>query len=129
MRVKLDENVSRSLKQLLVAQGHDVCTATDEGLLAQPDPVIAAAAARESRILLTLDVEFADVRKYPPGKHPGIILFRPHAYGVGAVNRFIEAFIRENDVAALEKCVVVVDPGRVRVRWPSLDDAESEGTV
>ena len=66
-------------------------TAADEGLLSQPDPVIAKAAKEEGRILLTLDIEFADLRKYPPGSHPGIILFRPQSLGPGTVNQFIEA--------------------------------------
>ena len=77
MKLKLDENLSRHLKPLLTRVGHDVLTAADENLLSCSDTEIAAAALREERMLLTLDVEFADLRKYPPGSHPGIILFRP----------------------------------------------------
>ncbi|HXX34614.1 MAG TPA: DUF5615 family PIN-like protein [Thermodesulfobacteriota bacterium] len=50
MKLKLDENLSRHLKPLLTKLGHDVLT---------------AAALREKRMLLTLDLEFADLRKYP----------------------------------------------------------------
>ena len=71
MRLKLDENLSRHLKPILAGLGHDVLTAADENLLSRPDTVIAAAAFKEERILLTLDIEFADLRKYPPGTHPG----------------------------------------------------------
>jgi predicted nuclease of predicted toxin-antitoxin system len=77
MKLKLDENLSRHLKPALTALGHDILTAADENLLSRPDTEIARAANREQRMLLTLDVEFADLRKYPPGSHPGIILFRP----------------------------------------------------
>jgi len=48
----------------------------DENLLSQPDAEIARTAKIEQRMLLMLDVEFADLRKYPPGSYPGVILFR-----------------------------------------------------
>lgn len=44
---------------------YDVTTAAEEGLLSKPDIFVAKAAAGEGSILLTLDVEFADQRKYP----------------------------------------------------------------
>ena len=100
MKLKLDENLSRHLKPTLISLGHDVMTVADEGLLSQPDTVVAAAASGESRILLTLDVEFADLRKYPPGTHPGVVLFRPASLGAMTVNRFVEEFVRDTDMAA-----------------------------
>ena len=118
MKLKLDENLSRHLKPTLVSLGHDVMTVANEGLLSQPDTVVAAAASGESRILLTLDVEFADLRKYPPGTHPGVVLFRPASLGAMTVNRFVEEFVRDTDMAGLEGCVVVVDTSGVRVRRP-----------
>lgn len=118
MKLKLDENLSRYLKPSLSAHRHEVTTAADEGLLAQPDPAVAAAAKSEGRMLFTLDVEFGDLRKYPPGSHPGIILFRPKTFGPLAVNRFVEAFVRENALEPLAGCVVVVEPMKIRVRHP-----------
>lgn len=120
MKLKLDENLSRHLKQRLESLKHDVMTVAEEGLLSQPDPVIAKAANDEGRVLLTLDVEFADLRKYPPGGHPGIVLFRPVNFSPLAVNRVIEAFVRETDFESLTGCVVVVEPSRVRIRRPPL---------
>jgi len=118
MRLKLDENLPRRLKALLGVLQHEVATAEDEHLLAQPDTVVAAAARNEGRILLTLDVEFADLRKYPPGSHPGVILFRPRSSGAVSVSRFVETFVRETKLQTLAGCVVVVDTERTRVRWP-----------
>ena len=118
VNLKLDENLSRHLKQALASLQHDVVTVIDENLLSHPDPTVAAAAKSEGRILLTLDLEFADLRKYPPGSHPGIILFRPRSFGPLAVNRFVEEFVRDTNLEPLVACVVVVDPTRVRVRRP-----------
>ncbi len=117
-RLKLDENLPRGLKGKLSALQHDAVTVEDENLLSQPDTVVAAAARSEGRVLLTLDVEFGDLRKYKPGTHPGIILFRPRSLGALTVARFIEEFIRQTDLDSLAGCVVIVDPMRVRVRRP-----------
>jgi predicted nuclease of predicted toxin-antitoxin system len=118
MKLKLDENLSRHLKPLLTRVGHDVLTAADENLLSTSDTEIAAAALREERMLLTLDVEFADLRKYPPGSHPGIILFRPSSFGPLSVNKFIADFVNSADLSRLTSCVAIVDPVNVRVRSP-----------
>jgi predicted nuclease of predicted toxin-antitoxin system len=118
MKLKLDENLSRHLKPLLTRGGHDVVTAADENLLSCSDTEIAAAALREERMLLTLDVEFADLRKYPPGSHPGIILFRPPSFGPLSVNKFIADFLNSADLSRLTSCVAIVDPVNVRVRSP-----------
>jgi len=118
MKLKLDENLSRHLKPILGSLGHDVTTAAEEGLLSQPDRAVATAARSEGRLLLTLDVEFADLRKLPPGGHPGVILFRPGAIGLRAVNRYVETFVRQTDLKSLAGCVVVVGRDRVRVRRP-----------
>lgn len=118
MKLKLDENLSRHLKSALSEIGHDVLTAADEDLLSRPDTVIAATTRREDRILLTLDVEFADLRKYPPGAHPGILVFRPPSFGPASVNTFIVDWIRSLDLKKLSSCVAVIDARGVRVRSP-----------
>jgi predicted nuclease of predicted toxin-antitoxin system len=118
MKLKLDENLSRHLKRTLSGLHHDVSTAGEDGLLSKPDSVVAAAAKSENRVLLTLDVEFGNLAKYPPGKHPGIILFRPKSLGPLTANSFIEEFFRHTEVQSLKGCLVVVDPNRTRVRWP-----------
>ena len=118
MKLKLDENLSRHLKPVLIELGQDVLTAADENLLSHPDTEIAQAAKDEQRMLMTLDVEFADLRKYPPGSHPGVILFRPLSLSPLSVNSFITDFVRRTDLDKLAACVAVVDPVHVRVRYP-----------
>lgn len=89
MKIKLDENLSRLLKPLLENEGYDVDTVADEGMLGNNDLAVGKAAKSSGRMLFTLDIEFADLRKYPPGSHPGIILFRPRTMGQLTVNNFV----------------------------------------
>ena len=71
-------------------------------------------------MLLTVDLDFADLRRYPPGSHPGIIVFRPSHYGPLAVNQFIDGFVRDNELESFTGCLVVVEPKRIRIRRPEM---------
>jgi len=118
MKLKLAENLPRRLKGMLSILDHDVTTAEDEHLVSQPDAIVASAAKAEHGMLVTLDVEFGDLRKYPPGSHPGIILFRPRSLGLLNTSRVVAEFVRKSELPSLRGCVVVVEPSRIRVRRP-----------
>jgi predicted nuclease of predicted toxin-antitoxin system len=120
--IKLDENLSRHLKVELSRLGHDVTTAADEGLLGHADADVAGAAAAEHRVLFSLDLDFADVRAFPPGAHPGIVVFRPAAFGLLAINSLVTSFASVADFASLGGCLAVVEPNRIRVRRPPAQD-------
>ena len=126
MRIKIDENISRHLKPLLVREGHEAATAGEEGLLGKTDIEVGTVAKAEEMLLFTLDLEFADLRKFPPGSHPGVVLFRPQGMGPVSVNSFILDFVKTTNLLVLAGCTVVVDPTRVRVRRPSSDANNSE---
>ena len=119
MKIKLDENLSRQLQSSLQDLGHDVSTACDEGLSGRPDTEVMKASRIEGRLVFTLDVGFADVRKFPPGQHPGVFLFRPRTLGYRAVSDFILGFVSSASLDQLTGCVVVVDADRVRIRRPA----------
>ncbi len=76
MRVKLDENMPGALIELLCFAGHDVTTAHDENLSGVNDLIVLRTAAQESRLLMTFDVGFGDIRSFPLGSHAGIVVFR-----------------------------------------------------
>jgi predicted nuclease of predicted toxin-antitoxin system len=116
VKLKLDENLSKYLKHDLTQCGHDVLTTADENLLGKPDIDVAAAAKSEERIVFTLDIGFANIQKFPPGTHPGVVLFRPKSMGPKAVQQFIVDFVKATDLTEISQCNVVVEPGRVRIR-------------
>jgi predicted nuclease of predicted toxin-antitoxin system len=76
MRFKTDENLPVEVAQLISSHGHDAKTVEEQGLGGTADTEIAAVCNSENRILVTLDTDFSDIRQYPPGSHPGIIIFR-----------------------------------------------------
>ncbi len=76
MRLKLDENIHPAVAVYLRQEGHDVDTVADEGLRGASDFDVIQACGTDSRALLTLDLDFVDIRVYPPEKLAGIIVLR-----------------------------------------------------
>jgi predicted nuclease of predicted toxin-antitoxin system len=62
LHFKVDENVPVDAVPLLAAAGYDCHTVYDERLAGALDPDLAAACRAEGRVLVTLDVDFSDVR-------------------------------------------------------------------
>lgn len=117
MKLKLDENLPVSLAALLADRGHETDTVFSEGLLGEDDPEVATAAKAAERMLITLDKGFGDIRTYPPGSHPGIIVFRLTDESADAVRRALTKLLDDHPLEPFAGAVVVVQRGRVRVRW------------
>lgn len=119
MRFKFDENFPEVVRTDLAALGHDVATCAEEGLTGGSDPNLAAHASNESRILLTCDLDFSDIRRYPPGSHAGIVLFRLHLQAIPACRRAILdalSALPENDFVGN---LVIIEDARIRIRRPT----------
>jgi len=76
LKFKVDENLPTEAAELLASAGHDAVTVMDQRMVGQPDTNIAMVCQREGRAVVTLDLDFADIRAYPPGDYPGIIVLR-----------------------------------------------------
>ena len=76
MKFKLDENIPVDLARVLGGLGHDVDTVPQEALTGRPDSIVWACAQEAERLLITQDLDFADIRRFAPGTHSGILLVR-----------------------------------------------------
>ncbi len=116
--VKLDENLGRTHAELLNAAGYSADRVTDEGLSGATDPIVWSRVVGEGRFFITLDLDFSDVRQFPPGSHPGLLLIRPRTNSRDAVSEILERVIREYPLETLQSCFVVADAKRTRIRRP-----------
>lgn len=116
MRFKTDENLPEELAEILRAAGWDALSVIEQQLGGKIDPQIAAICRNESRVLVTLDLGFGDIRTYPPGDSAGMIVLRPASqdkFSVLAVaNRLVMA-LREHPIG---RELWVVDDRRIRIR-------------
>ena len=66
MRFKLDENPPVELADMFRKAGHDAVTVLDQDLAGARDADLASVCVREGRIIVTFDMDFANIRTYPP---------------------------------------------------------------
>ena len=116
MKFKLDENLPELAGQKMRELGHDVHTVADEGLNGADDPVVLEASVSEDRVLVTLDLDFADIRAYPPGTHAGIWVLRPAVQTFKATTALVEAGLRLTATERTRGQLWVIDETRVRIR-------------
>ncbi|CAN5372539.1 DUF5615 family PIN-like protein [soil metagenome] len=76
MKFKVDENLPRDVAALLRAAGFDACTIQDQGMVGQPDETIASVCREEGRAIVTMDMDFGDIRRFPPENFAGLIVLR-----------------------------------------------------
>jgi len=120
MRFLLDANLPRAAIAVLVDSGHEAEFARDIGLAAAPDDRIAAHARQTRSALLTRDLDFADIRRYPPDQYHGIVVLRlPDDAVAQDITLVLERFLREAAfLKSLSQRLAIVEPERVRFRPP-----------
>jgi predicted nuclease of predicted toxin-antitoxin system len=118
VKIKLDENLGRPHVALLRRHKYDADRLFEEGLSGIDDAEVWRHVRQEKRFLITLDLGFADVRRYHPGTHPGILLLRPRRKGRGSVTRILRRVLSEIRLEALGGCLAVADEMRTRLRRP-----------
>ena len=116
MNFKLDENLPLEISNILKEGGHSALTVLDEGLGGNPDTKIMKACVDENRVLVTLDLDFSDIRVYPPDRYPGIIVLRPTHQSKPNLINLSPQFLSVLEKERLKGHLWIVEPGRVRIR-------------
>jgi len=116
LRFKTDENLPLEAVVLLRSAGYDAMSVFDQSLVGARDEDIAHVCQQERRVLITLDLDFADIRTYPPSEHSGIIVLRIHSQGRSEVVDVLRRVIRFLESHSCSKNLWIVDNNRIRVR-------------
>lgn len=119
--VKLDENLGRTHVKFLRELGYEADRVHDQGLSGANDEKVWERVCAEGRFLITLDLDFSDVRRYRPGSHPGILLVRARSRSREAVLQALRRVLAEQPLESLRGCLAVATEELTRVRRPSAD--------
>jgi predicted nuclease of predicted toxin-antitoxin system len=116
MRFKTDENLPIEVAERLRQHQHDALSVPEQQLAGQADPLVAQVCQSENRALITCDLDFSDIRAYPPEDYPGIIVLRPAVQTVSSLLGLVTRILPLLDQEPLGGHIWIVDDHRVRIR-------------
>lgn len=118
MRFLLDANMPRSTLKVLRDHSYEAWHVKDIGLGDATDQRIATQARELDATLVTRDLDFADVRAYPPETAPGFLVLRvPDEWTTARIVVLMERFLGMTDlVAQIPGHLVMLGPRQVRFR-------------
>lgn len=116
MKFKVDENLPQDLCVLLQEAGHHALSVPDQRLSGAKDPKIFDVCQAEQRILITLDVGFANIQAYPPGSASGILVLRPVQQDKPRVISLMRNLLPLLEKESPERRLWIVEDTRVRMR-------------
>ena len=115
MKFKIDENLPVEA-DLLREAGYEADTVQEEGLTGTADETLAERVRREGRAIVTLDLDFSDIRAYPPQDYAGIIVLRPNRQDRDSFLALIRRFLPLLTVEPLIGSIWIVEMDRIRIR-------------
>jgi predicted nuclease of predicted toxin-antitoxin system len=116
MKFKLDENFGSRTQHLFQAYGHDAQTVRMQGLQGSPDAHLFEVCRVEQRCLVTLDLDFADVLRFPPSLTNGIVVIRlPRNPSLALLEQLVSQFLQTLTHMPIERRLWIVEPSRIRV--------------
>ena len=116
MQFKIDENLPAEIAELLIHAGHDAVTVISQRLQGKPDPVIVKVCVRERRVLVTLDLDFADIRAYPPHRYPGFLVLRVRRQDKKHLVRVFQRVIPMLKQEPVKGRLWIIEETQVRIR-------------
>ena len=116
MRFKIDENLPIEAAEVLQQAGHDASTVLQQDLGGRADTDIASICQRERRALVTLDMDFADIRTYPPKQFLGLIVLRLRRQDKPRVLEILSHLVAVLSREPLQHCLWIVEEDRIRIR-------------
>ncbi len=116
MKFLLDANIPYSTVEIF-PKNHKVFHVRDLGLAQATDERIIAWAKRNKAVLITRDLDFANIFNFPPKNYFGIVVIRtPYFYSAKEIKRILNGFIAKFDLKTLPRAIVIVEEGRIRIR-------------
>jgi predicted nuclease of predicted toxin-antitoxin system len=116
MKFKLDENFGIRTLRLFQQAGHDIHTVRDEQLQGVSDQVLYEICCHEQRCLVTLDVDFANVLRFPPRESGGLVVIRvPGNPSLSLLEGLIRQFLTAVHQSPVSAQLWIVEAGRIRI--------------
>jgi predicted nuclease of predicted toxin-antitoxin system len=116
MKFKLDENFGTRTQGIFRSAGHDIQTVFEQNLQGCSDQHLYEVCCAEKRCLVTMDLDFADVIRFPPTKANGIIVLRiRRTPTIMILGQLIHQVLQAINQRSVDGELWVVEFGRIRI--------------
>jgi len=116
MKFKLDENLSPLAASVFIEHGFDATSVREEGLTGCTDDHLISVCSEEKRVLVTLDLDFSDIRRYQPSGLDGIIIIRSYKQSRDYMIEILKKIIPQLKAEDITGKLMIVEDDRIRIR-------------
>ncbi|MBW2039334.1 MAG: DUF5615 family PIN-like protein [Deltaproteobacteria bacterium] len=117
LKFLIDEDLPRSTAEVLRAKGFEVLDVRDCGLRGKRDDEIFRFAQKEGAIILTGDIGFGNLLRFPLGSHCGIVIAHfPNEISTAEQNHQIVMAFDKISEADFKSNLIILEPGKIRIR-------------
>ena len=113
---KLDENVPVDLQKCIEKKGFSASSVYSEKISGIKDSSLLALCLKEQYVLVTLDIDFANITPRTLSHYPGIIILRAKSQGASAAITLFTNFLEKFDVNKMLGATLILEPEHIRIR-------------
>lgn len=115
MKFLLDQCVMGKTKMLLKERGFSIITLKELGKSSVSNSEVVHIAKTHKAILLTHDIDFSDIRLYPPETHNGIIILKTSPQTEDKVHSLLLKALEEVKPSVLSQSLIIIDRNKYRL--------------
>jgi predicted nuclease of predicted toxin-antitoxin system len=116
MKFLADVGISPRSVEHLRQLGYDAVHLIEQGLQRLPDSDILAKAYSEERVLLTHDLDFADLMAASRATLPSVVIFRLRNMRPEHVNHYLDQILHRYEMELQQGAIISVMEAQVRLR-------------
>lgn len=115
LRIKLDENLGQRGASILLVADFDVETVASEDLCSASDATLVVVCRAERRVLISLDMDFANTLRFRPDRYNGIVVLRlPEPIQLDDIDQALRRMIALVSERNLSGRLWIIDSKRIR---------------